>query len=1203
MSKDLLQKVIDNGVEKNLNIFFQDATNHYAEMEDNLSEYDGNGFSDFRSIGEMDFGPAEKLVVVTVNVDGDLTQLSGKKAQYEIARKILKQYMRYDAGIFVFCDKSGSFRMSLVYGTPDAARLLWSNFRRFTYLVSQNLTNKTFLDRVGNCKFSSLESIKDSFSVEKVTKDFYRQIADWYFWAVHNTEFPKDAEDELNGRNNAVIRLITRLIFIWFMKERKLVSPDFFNRDKVQALLKGLNPEETTYYKAILQNLFFATLNTKMDKREFRFTKSYHGKNEFYMNHGVYRYENYFMNQQDMLVIFKDIPFLNGGLFDCLDWPAKESGTGAEVRFDGFSDKEIGLKVPNYLFFSSEREADLNADYGTNNKKYCVQGLLNILSAYNFTIDENDPNDSEVALDPELLGKVFENLLASFNPETSTTARKATGSYYTPREIVDYMVTQSLRQYYRTRLVDVPDVENKLDELLSPITGEPKNPFGEADSRKVVKLTEELRIVDPAVGSGAFPMGILNKLVSVLARVDHNNKLWQEAQLRAVDGVTDQPLKQKLIAQINESFSKKSFNYGRKLYLIEKCIYGVDIQPIAIEIAKLRFFIALLVDETIDKLNPDNWGIVPLPNLDFKLMQGNSLISEFVGIDIDANDSASPARLMKDEAYELIAQFQNQKGKFQSASDRDEKKKLKDEIEELIIRIFESKIQTQKKEYFNQLKNIERKYSGVPNIQQRSEAIKRETESLNKVFKFDLAQAETQLKAFTNGQKVKPFFAWKLYFAEVFKEKGGFDIVIANPPYIRQEQIKELKQQLQKQYKCYTSTADIYVYFYERGKQILNDNGTLAYISSNKYFRSGYGEGLRRLLCENCRISQIIDFGDAPVFEAIAYPSIIILKNIRPSENEVNVFTWQPGPNLAEFASVVRTGSYRMPQKELTSDGWRLESPLALRLLEKLRRAGKPLGDYVNGRFYRGILTGLNEAFVVDRATRDRLIADHPSSNEVLKPFLRGKDVKRWAVSFAEQYLIKFESSENKHHPWSGKSAIEAEKLFAQTYPAVYKRFVAYRDELKERQDQGTYYWELRSCKYWREFEGTKIIYPDIAQNSEFAFDESGYYLANTLYLMPTDRLWLLGLLNSSTVFWFYTKISTQIRGGFVRFIAQYVSQIPIPESGQTAIIETLVKQILNAKSKDPEADISDLEHQINQLVYQLYDLTPGEIALVEGKK
>ena len=291
-----------------------------------------------------------------------------------------------------------------------------------------------------------------------------------------------------------------------------------------------------------------------------------------------------------------------------------------------------------------------------------------------------------------------------------------------------------------------------------------------------------------------------------------------------------------------------------------------------------------------------------------------------------------------------------------------------------------------------------------------------------------------------------------------------------------------------------------------------------------------------------------------------------------------------------------------MPQNALTADGWRLASPPVLNLLEKLRNAGEPLGEYVKGRFYSGIKTGLNEAFVVDRKTRDKLIAKHPSSTEVLKPFLHGRDVKRWQVNFAEQYLIKIESSENRAHPWSGQAAAEAEQIFANTYPAIHARFETFREQLINRYDQGKYFWELRACAYWGEFKQPKIVYPDIAQGTEFSFDDGGYFLGNTSYLLPTKEMWLLGLLNSKAVFWFYTKTSTQIRGGFVRFIAQYVSQIPIPtiKPAQQAPISKIVDQILAAKRTDPDADVSALENEIDQLVYLLYNLTPEEIGIVE---
>jgi hypothetical protein len=412
-----------------------------------------------------------------------------------------------------------------------------------------------------------------------------------------------------------------------------------------------------------------------------------------------------------------------------------------------------------------------------------------------------------------------------------------------------------------------------------------------------------------------------------------------------------------------------------------------------------------------------------------------------------------------------------------------------------------------------------------------------------------------------------------------------------------------VKPQLQQIYKCYTGVADIYVYFYERGLQLLHKNGILTFITSNKYMRAGYGAKLRAFLNSSAAVRQLIDFGDAPVFDATAYPSIVVLQKTAQNTDQVRALNWQPETPIAEFESVVHQSSFLIAQKELTADGWRIESPVVLQLLEKLRRAGQPLGEYVQGRFYRGVLTGLNEAFVVDRVTRDRLIAEHPSSTEVLKPFLRGRDVKRWRVDFAEQYLIKIESSENKKYLWSDKNEVEAEAIFEKTYPSIHSHLQKYREKLILRDDQGKYFWELRSCKYWQEFEQPKIIYPDIAQRSEFTYDRDVFYLVNTLYLMPSDKVWLVGLLNSKALFWLYTKISSQIRGNFVRYIAQYVSQLPIATGPQTNQIERLVDQILTSKKKNPNADVLDSDREIDQIVYQLYGLTPEEIKIIEGEK
>ena len=284
-------------------------------------------------------------------------------------------------------------------------------------------------------------------------------------------------------------------------------------------------------------------------------------------------------------------------------------------------------------------------------------------------------------------------------------------------------------------------------------------------------------------------------------------------------------------------------------------------------------------------------------------------------------------------------------------------------------------------------------------------------------------------------------------------------------------------------------------------------------------------------------------------------------------------------------------------------DGWRLESPAVLRLLERLRKAGKPLGEYVNGRFYYGIKTGLNEAFVVDRATHDRLIREHKSSAEILKPFLRGRDVKRWRTEFADQYLIKIESSENKDHPWSDKSEHEAQKVFAASYPAINAHFETFRPALKKRDDQGKYFWELRSCVYWESFDAPKILIPAIANDVEYAVDCDKHFSNDkTSICVSSEVNYLLGLLNSKVLWWVIRRTAATKQGGFYEFKPMYVSILPIAAASpeKQKAVERLVDRILAAKQKNPGADMTALEREINQQVYGLYGLTPEEIKIVE---
>jgi hypothetical protein len=489
---------------------------------------------------------------------------------------------------------------------------------------------------------------RKTLNISELNKKFYHQIANWYFWAVKSVDFQLAPGIKTKEENNSinVIRLLTRLIFVWFLKEKNLVPDDLFDTTKLSNVLKDFDPsskKKSNYYRAILQNLFFGTLNQKMNSikeannRRFRSdARDSQNRAEDYNVTNVYRYKDQFRSPKDALELFSTIPFLNGGLFDCLD-RQDEKDTRKVIRIDGFSDNpKYQSSAPDVLFFGDENDIDLSKIYDDRKRSHeKVKGLIHILNDYKFTIAENTPIEEEIALDPELLGRIFENLLAAYNPETGTTARKATGSFYTPREIVNYMVDESIIAYLKTKMSQenpavlelgsdqtdafgntarkdqlhlerpieinrwsekTDDLEQELRNLLS--YNDAKVSFDEQDKDCLITAINNLKVLDPACGSGAFPMGVLLKVVHVLHKLDPANNKWKEVQLKVAEQMPDSTVRREMMERIEESFSLDTNfgDYGRKLFLVENCIYGIDIQPIAVQIAKLRFFISLLVD-------------------------------------------------------------------------------------------------------------------------------------------------------------------------------------------------------------------------------------------------------------------------------------------------------------------------------------------------------------------------------------------------------------------------------------------------------------------------------------------------------------------------------------------------------------------------------------------------------------------------------
>ena len=417
-------------------------------------------------------------------------------------------------------------------------------------------------------------------------------------------------------------------------------------------------------------------------------------------------------------------------------------------------------------------------------------------------------------------------------------------------------------------------MDEKIDKLF--FTNDNQNPFSKNESKKIVSLIENVKIVDPAVGSGAFPMGALHKLVFILNKVDPGNELWKQAQIKAAGKITDPSIRRETIKRIEDFFQGKNADYGRKLYLIQRCIYGVDIQQIAVEIAKLRFFIALLVDEVIDA-QKDNWGIEPLPNLDFKIIQGNSLISNFMGIDFDADTAQTNEKTQigfdfADADDGLIKTFEQKKIDFQNEPNQEKKKQIKDEIEDLLIQIFETRIKKQKADYFQALEEIEQRNSVIPNPKTRAEIIAKEKQKLSQNTSFDLESIEKQLREFTSKKKTKPFFPWRLYFAEVF-EKGGFDVVIGNPPYLKERDNKKVFEIVNKSSfgkKYHQGKMDYWFYFLHKAIDLAKNEAIISYITSRYWLNSSGAKKLIERVANELSFVAFVDIGKLKVFEEVA---------------------------------------------------------------------------------------------------------------------------------------------------------------------------------------------------------------------------------------------------------------------------------------------------------------------------------------------
>ena len=1149
--------------------------------------------SHYQRIGKYTDAEKNVIDIIIVHLKEGSSLARARTAQRNFVAEYLKIRNKAAALVAFLSQDSSDWRLSLVkfetiFQHDEARNKLkmvsqTTPAKRWSFLIGENEGNHTVTSRFLNLLQSddppNLTELEAAFDVEIVSKEFYRKYKELFLRMKDALDklVKEDADirEDFSGKEISTVdfakKTMGQMAFLYFLQKkgwfdvapkakwgtgRKDFLRNLFNRrDEFQVSHNlGIN-----FFDDIMEPLFYDALAS--DRRD---------SDDFYNR----------LNCR--------MPFLNGGLFEPMQ---------------GYAWTTTHVRLPDSLFSNQNKTKE--GDVG--------DGILDVFDRYNFTVNENEPLEKEVAVDPEMLGKVFENLLEIID-------RKSKGAYYTPREIVHYMCQQCLINYLETELCQQSSIVREDLEFLiqngSRIIENDQTVIEKgketdaytfmlpesirAEAKRVDTLLANIKVCDPAVGSGAFPLGMLNEII----------------RARAALAVHRQ---------------QKPDYFELKKHTIINSLYGVDLDGGAVEIAKLRLWLALVVEEN----EPH-----PLPNLECKIMQGNSLISQYEDLTLFDATILEDIKSIEAEKAEVNQEITNLQSHYFEVNESELQHVLKQEALRKIekrVKAWSKRLKAlddpssvhaeemslfappqERKIIHEKSLKLQRLIKQFIETSHNKKTLKEEIDNL----KWELIEATLkrqekadkldEIKALRKRHE-KPFFIWKLEFSDVFREKKGFDVVIGNPPYVQLQNKEKIPAELQKSYQrenyeTFEKTGDIYSLFYAMGLNLSKpQTGLLSLITSNKWMRANYGASLRQFFDRNQGI-ELIDFGGLQIFDNATVDTNILTIQHRGREQPFSACQiredYRLDDNLRSY--VQRNKATFSPQG---AESWFIGSAAEMALKAKIEGMGTPLKEW-DVKINYGIKTGFNEVFIIDQEKYDELVAADPKSAEIIKPVLRGRDIQRYSSQWAGKYLI---------------ATFPALNLNIDEYPAVKKylesfgrklhqtgEIIGYDDNrkpIKSRKATSNKWFETQDqIAYYEDFEKEKISWIELTDSGRFSLIQGGIFSLDTTFILSCNApTFFCSILNSKLIDWYFDKICNESGVGTNRWKKIYIEKIPIVklEENTAEKLKSFVEKIRSFSDiedynpKNPPAEQLAIEQEIDELVFDLYELTEDERQLV----